>query len=51
MKQSKSNIDSILLGTLSANWLRNLLFVKDLIKVGEGAIQPSGVTTRAEQDF
>lgn len=51
MKQSRSNIDSMLLGTLSANWLQNLLLVKNLIKFGEGAIQPSGATTRAEQDF
>ena len=49
-KRSKHFVD-ILLGTLNASLLGNLLTGKEVIRAGEGAIRTGEGTIRAGQDF
>ena len=50
-KEQKRGFFEMLLGTLSASLLRNLLTGKGTIRWGEGTIKVSQGTTRAGQDF
>ena len=42
---------SMLLGTLSASWLENILVGKGVMIVGEGTIRAGEEATRSGQDF
>ena len=51
VKQSKMNINDMLLGTLSASLLQNLLLGKGVIRADKEVIQAGDGTTIAKQDF
>ena len=51
VKQSKMNINDMLLGTLSANLLQNLLLGKGVIRADEEVFQAGDGTTIAKQNF
>ena len=50
-KQQKGGFLGMLLGTLGASLLGNLLTGKGTMRVGEGAFRPGQGTVRAGQDF
>ena len=51
VKEQKGGFLRILLGTLGASLLRNLLTVKSTIRAGKGKIRAGEKTVRAGQDF
>ena len=50
-KKQKEGFIGMLLGSLDASLLGNLLTGKDAIRAGEGAIRAGEGTIRADQDF
>ena len=50
-KEQKRGFVGMLLGTLGASSLRNLLTGKSTIKAGEGTFRTGGGSVRADQDF
>ena len=50
-EEQKGGFLGMLLGTLSASWLENILVGKDVMIVGEGTIRAGEEATRSGQDF
>ena len=50
-EEQKGGFLGMLLGTLSASWLENILIGKGVMTVGEGTIRAGEEATRSGQDF
>ena len=50
-EEQKGGFLGMLLGTLSASWLENILVGKGVMIVGEGTIRAGEEATRSGQDF